>query len=134
MSEQPRVTEIGSLIRKISSFQEAANDVSSDEAARAEVLLASSKLARMLEKPSDIPYKASFSVGELVKKVSKSERGVDGVRQAIPLMCVRVAIDLHLFESIVKCTQLDGEATAAMLAKTSGAETLFIGKSISYRP
>ena len=64
MSEQHQLTEIGSLIRKISSFQEAANDVYSDEAARAEVLLASSKLAKMLEKPGDIPYKASFSVGE----------------------------------------------------------------------
>ncbi len=40
-------------------------------------------------------------------------------------MCIRVAIDLHLFETIAVSKQ---PKTAAQLAETSGADELLIGE------
>ena len=42
-------------------------------------------------------------------------------------MCVRVAIDLKLFDLLSERSKTTGPVTAAELAETSGAERLLIG-------
>lgn len=49
-------------------------------------------------------------------------------------MCVRVAVDLKLFNLIFERAQGGYLSTADELAKASGAETLLIGKATEITP
>lgn len=64
MAARHTSTEIGNLIRKISHYNDTADSVHGDEAARTELLHASRKLTALLEKPGNIPLQTSLLVSK----------------------------------------------------------------------
>ncbi|MCJ1262498.1 hypothetical protein MMC22_002368 [Lobaria immixta] len=97
---------VSRLVKQVASLCKQADDVYADETLRAALLQATKQLAVVLEKPADAVYQNAFLPGQT--------------------MCVRVAIDLGLFELIVRHDSPKGRVSAEELAVRSQAEQLLI--------
>lgn len=96
-SSVPGCDHVSALLERINAIAQNTSDILQDEMTRAALLQASRQLTASLEQPDEVVSDVAFSGGRY--------------------MCVRVADDLKIFDSLVEKNQ-----TTTDLAKSTGAE------------